>query len=276
MRSYFRHLFTAILLVLFISSIRAQKNTEILWDNYGVPHVYASSSADMYYAFGWSQMQSHANLLLQLYGEARGKASEYWGEKYFASDKMIRLFELPELAARHYAMQKPEGKQHLDAFVKGVNDYAVKHAGEISADMKKVLPVTVADVLSHQTRVIFLEFMASDNLYGVREELAKGSNSYAIAPSRSASGNAMLVANPHLPWNGFFLFYEAHLSSPGFNAYGVSLIGLPMLNIAFNENLGWTHTVNVIDACDSYELELKDSGYILDGTVNKFKKRRLI
>jgi acyl-homoserine-lactone acylase len=273
MRTLYRYCLV-IGLLLFMATTRAQNGTEILWDNYGVPHVYAPSSAEMYHAFGWSQMHAHANLLLQLYGEARGKAAEYWGEKYLESDKTIRLFDLSGLAARQYAKQKPEGRQHLDAFVKGLNDYAAAHAGEINAEMKKVLPVTVADVLCHQARVIFLEFTGSANLYGVREELAKGSNAFAIAPSRSASGNAMLLANPHLPWNGFFMFFEAHLSSPGFNAYGVSLVGLPMLNIAFNEHLGWTHTVNVIDACDTYELELKDDGYVLDGIVIPFTKKK--
>jgi len=30
--------------------------TEILWDNYGVPHIYANTNKEMYYAFGWAQM----------------------------------------------------------------------------------------------------------------------------------------------------------------------------------------------------------------------------
>ena len=53
--------------------------TEILWDHYGVPHIYGKNAEEMYHAFGWSQMQNHADLILQLYAEARGRASEYWG-----------------------------------------------------------------------------------------------------------------------------------------------------------------------------------------------------
>ena len=36
--------------------------TEILWDNFGVPHIYAKNAQEMYYAFGWAQMNNHANL----------------------------------------------------------------------------------------------------------------------------------------------------------------------------------------------------------------------
>ena len=34
----------------------------------------------MYYAYGWAQMQNHGDLILKLYGQARGRASEYGGE----------------------------------------------------------------------------------------------------------------------------------------------------------------------------------------------------
>src|SRR5258707_5768073 len=61
-----------------------QSNTEIIWDTYGVPHVYAGSLTEMYYAFGWAQMHNHANLLLRLYGIGRGQAAEYWGSDYLA------------------------------------------------------------------------------------------------------------------------------------------------------------------------------------------------
>src|SRR5271157_5727958 len=60
-------------------------HTEILWDTRGVPHIYAKDDTSLFYAFGWSQMASHADLLLRLYGQARGRAAEYWGSQYFWS-----------------------------------------------------------------------------------------------------------------------------------------------------------------------------------------------
>ena len=258
-----------------LSSTQAQKRTEIIWDKYGVPHIYARNIEEMYYAYGWSQMHNHADLLLQLYGQARGRAAEYWGEKFIASDKQIQLFNLPDSARTQYAMQKGESKKYLDAFVNGVNAYAQEHPGSIDSAMKRVLPITVYDVMAHGKRVICLEFIAGGDLRTAKQLSGAGSNSYAIAPSRSTSKNAMLVANPHLPWNDFWLFFEAHLTAPGFNAYGATLIGQPTLGIAFNENLGWTHTNNTIDVSDRYELTVKDNGYLLDDKIESFKKKNI-
>ncbi len=266
-------LFTAIFLGIFLKSQGQNTQTEIIWDNYGVPHIFGRNVEEMYYAFGWAQMHNHANLLLKLYGEARGRAAEYWGEKYLASDKQIHLFSLPETAKQHYAKQEKEYKRQLDAFVNGINAYASAHPEDIDTTMTRVLPITPIDVLAHSSRVICLEFLARDNIRNVARVITPGSNAYAIAPSRSATKNAMLVRNPHLPWSDFYLFFEAHISAPGFQAYGASLLGQPVLNIAFNNDLGWTHTVNTIDASDTYELTLQNNGYLLDGVVHPFVKR---
>lgn len=64
--------------VFILEAANAQPaKTEILWDNFGVPHIYSKTTGGMYYAFGWAQMHNHADLMLQLYGEARGRAAEY-------------------------------------------------------------------------------------------------------------------------------------------------------------------------------------------------------
>ena len=94
------------------NNLSAQKKTEIIWDNYGVPHIDARNEAEMYYAFGWAQMHNHANLILQLYGQARGRAAEYWGESYLEADKLIHLCNLPDSAKSHYKQQRGADKMN--------------------------------------------------------------------------------------------------------------------------------------------------------------------
>ncbi|OFY00931.1 MAG: 7-beta-(4-carbaxybutanamido)cephalosporanic acid acylase [Bacteroidetes bacterium GWC2_40_22] len=268
-------LLPAIILLLTGScnSGKSQQDTEILWDNYGVPHIYAPDAAQMYYAYGKAQMHSHSNLILKLYAQARGKSAAFFGRDYLESDKLINLFRINEKAEDCYKNMGGEYKSYLDAFVRGINDYASENPGSIPDDYKKILPVTASDVMAHIIRVLCIEFLAMDDIYAVKRLTEAGSNAMAISPVRSESGNAILVSNPHLPWSDFFTWYEAHLVSDDFIVYGVSLAGMPSVIIAFNEYLGWTHTVNTIDASDRYELELKDGGYILDDNIVQFNKK---
>ena len=245
---------------------------EILWDSAGVPHIYGQTLEAMYYGFGYAQMENHANLLLRLYGQARGRAAEYWGQPYVDSDKIVTLFGIPQQAQQQYAQQPADYKACLDGFVSGLNAYAKAHPEAIGSEVKPVLPITPQDVLAHISRVICLEFMGLSEL-GYAQVMPPGSNAYAIAPSKSASKKAMLLANPHLEWANHFLFFEAHLNGPGFMAYGACLVGQPVLNIAFNNQLGWTHTVNTLDAADRYALTLQEEGYLLDGIKQPFQTK---
>lgn len=247
--------------------------TEILWDSWGVPHIYGKDAQGLFQAFGWAQMQSHGDLILRLYGQARGRAAEYFGEKYLDSDKYVRTMGIPARARVWYEAQNPTMRGYLDAFAAGINAYAKEHPKQINDEVKQVLPVDGADVLAHVQRVIHFTFVVNPQSVASLSSRGSsaGSNGWAIAPSHSASGKAMLLANPHLPWSDLFLWYEAQLTAPEIDAYGVAFVGMPALAIAFNNNLGWTFTVNTHDGWDAYQLTLADGGYAFDGGVRPFE-----
>ena len=270
--------FIIALVIGFYSPAAAQKSTEVLWDTYGVPHIYSKDTKSLFQAFGWAQMQSHGNLILRLYAQARGRAAEYWGKDYLESDRWVRTMGVPARAREWYKSQNPAFRNYLDAFAAGINDYARIHPDLIDDEVKVVLPVSGVDVLAHLQRVLNFTFLVSpERVAGVVEKENKaGSNGWAIAPSRSASGNAMLLANPHLPWSDLYLWYEAQLTAPEIDAYGAALVGTPVLQIAFNDFLGWTHTVNTHDGWDAYELKLAKDGYLWDGKIRAFETEKQI
>ncbi|AFZ01587.1 acylase [Calothrix sp. PCC 6303] len=253
----------------------AIRSTEILWDTYGIPHIYAKDTASAFRAFGWAQMQSHGNLLLRLYGQARGRAAEYWGEKYIDSDRWVLTMGVPERARSWYQAQNSSFRSYLDAFAEGINTYVKENPQGIDDAVEIVLPVTGEDILAHLQRVLNFTFVVSpQQVAGISTPESKaGSNGWAIAPKLSESGNAMLLANPHLPWSDLYLWYEAQITAPGIDAYGASLVGVPVLAIAFNDNLGWTHTVNTHDGWDAYQLELAGDGYRFDGKVRPWETK---
>ncbi len=251
------------------------QKTEILWDSWGVPHIYARTTQELFHAFGWAQMHSHGNLILRSYGKARGRAAEYWGASYLDSDRYLHTMGVPERSRRWYQAQSPGFRTHLDAFVQGMNDYAVAHKEHIAEEVKAVLPVDGTDVLAQTQRGVHLALVAFDAKPGVqRWTSSAGSNAWAIAPSRSETGRALLLANPHFPWSSdLFTLYEAQFTAPGVDAYGAAFVGLPTLSFAFNDYLGWTHTVPPFDGMDLYELILKDGGYLWDDRVEAFETK---
>jgi acyl-homoserine-lactone acylase len=270
------------LLVIFLLFLAAdcgfqnkQEVTEILWDSFGVPHIFAKNPAEMYYAFGRAQMNNHANLILKLYAQARGEAASCFGQGYLESDKLMNLFRINELAEVSYNNQEDEYKLYINAFVKGINDYVKENPGSVPPEYMKILPVTAIDVIAHTIRVICIEFLAMEDIGTVKKISESGSNAIAVSPIRSSSGNSMLITNPHLPWSDFFTWFEVHLNTTDFNIYGIALVGMPSVTMAFSEYLGWAHTVNPIDASDRYELDVKGDGYLLDGKIVPFKKRKV-
>ena len=76
-RSRISRLILALGLPFLFGSCRGEPGTEILWDTYGVPHIFAQRAQDLFRAHGWAQMEAHADLILRLYGQARGRAAEY-------------------------------------------------------------------------------------------------------------------------------------------------------------------------------------------------------
>ncbi|MEE8349571.1 MAG: acylase [Acidobacteriota bacterium] len=273
----------SLILLLSWSGCSRPDGAEILWDDWGVPHIYSDNDEDLFYAFGWAQAKSHGDLLLRLYGQARGRGAEYWGERYLAGDQWVRTMGVPARARDWYSDQDNTWQRNLDAFAEGINAYAQEHPDQITDQFKNVLPVDGIDVLAHSQRVILFYFVTSPQVLGRIDDewnqnptASPASNAWAIGPSRSSSGNTLLLGNPHLPWTDLYLFYEAHLVTAEMNTYGATFVGIPTLGIAFNDHLGWTHTVNAHDGDDLYELTLVDGGYRWDKEVKPFDTREEI
>jgi len=253
----------------------APERTEILWDSYGVPHIYGRTTEELFHAVAWAQMEAHGDLILRLFAQARGRAAEFLGEQLLESDRRIHTLGIPELAEKWWAQQTSREKMVTESFCAGINDWAAKHKDRVPAALAGVLPIVPTDQMAYTLWVIHYTFVVGDNeTEGLwASHSGAGSNAWAIAPKYSASGHAMLLANPHLPWGEFFTFFEMHLVGPGIDVYGASLVGRPLPSIGFNQHLAWTHTVNTLDAADYYEIKGQDEGYVVDGKVRAFERQ---
>ena len=81
---------------------------------------------------------------------------------------------------------------------------------------------------------------------------AGGSNSWVIAPSRSATGRPLLANDPHLAVEMPSIWYEAHVVAAGLDVTGVTLPSTPFVIIGHNARLAWGLTNTGIDVQDFY------------------------
>ena len=105
-----------------------------------------------------------------------------------------------------------------------------------------------------------------------------GSNGWALGRDATRSGNAMVLANPHLPWaDGNFRFYQVQLTIPGsLDVSGAGLYGTPLVLIGHNRNLAWTHTASDAQHASFYALKLAPgdpTSYLVDGKTEHMKRR---
>jgi acyl-homoserine-lactone acylase len=105
-----------------------------------------------------------------------------------------------------------------------------------------------------------------------------GSNGWALGRDATRTGNAMVLANPHLPWAvGYFRLYQVQLTIPGtLDVSGAGLYGTPLVEIGHNSTLAWTHTATDAQHASYYALKLvpgDPTSYVLDGRTVRMERR---
>lgn len=103
-----------------------------------------------------------------------------------------------------------------------------------------------------------------------------GSNNWAVAGSKTASGKPLLASDPHLGLSLPSIWYEIHITTPEFSSYGVTILGMPGIMIGFNQNIAWGETNVGHDVMDWYKikwLNAEKTKYELDGKVKDITYR---
>jgi len=96
------------------------------------------------------------------------------------------------------------------------------------------------------------------------DEEERGSNGFALAGFRTASGSTELYINPHVP---FYFRLEVQLvSDEGLDAYGAVTWGQFFVYQGFNQHCGWMHTSSYADVADLYAEKVKrqDNGWVYE------------
>lgn len=261
------------------------RQVQIRRTQYGVPHITGESLAAAAFGFGYCQAEDHLlNVMRGIIG-VRGTLSETFGAgedgKNIESDFFNRQFRVYDRAVKSYHTLSPDYREMLAGYAAGLNYYVARHRDQLPAWVPEVnehdiAAYGVAGVMrfAFNRGNILKDFLRDQGVkttlfHDQPDETMMGSNMWALAPSRSQSGHSMLMGNPHQPWAPVSTYYEAHMIVPGrMNFYGSTFIGRPILTSGWNEQLGWSHTVNLPDLEEIYEVDLdpaRPDHYLFDG-----------
>jgi len=242
-------------------------------DKWGIAHIYGKTDADTIFGTLYAQAEDDFNRVETNYINAMGRLAEAEGEAELFRDLRMKLFIDPAAMQAQYR-ESPEWLQALmNAFADGLNYYLYTHP-EVSPRVIDRFEPWMALAFSEGSiggdieRVNLRElqsFYGDGTLVAQNESVSdgepRGSNGFAIAPSNTENGDALLWINPH---TSFFFRSELHMvSEEGLNAYGAVTWGQFFIYQGFNENAGWMHTSSRADAIDEYleTVVQKDDGY---------------
>jgi len=249
------------------------KKVTIIRDNWGIPHVYGKSDADAVFGLLYAQCEDDFKRVEMNYVEKLGRMAEIKGEPELYNDLQIRMIIDSADAIKDYKNSPAWLKQLLNAYADGINYYLYKHPNTKPALLTRFQPwypllwtdgsigaIDVADVTINELKNFYSGNAPVTAAVASKEPdpLPGGSNGFAVAPAKTASGNAILYINPHVTF--YFRPEVAVQSEEGLHAYGAVTWGQFFIYQGFNEHCGWMHTSSYSDVADSYIEKVTKNG----------------
>jgi penicillin amidase len=326
-----------------------QAPVDVLIDEWGVSHVYAANSDDLFLAQGWNAARDRLWQLDLWKRRGDGTLAEVLGPEYVSKDRAARLLLYRGDLYEEWLAYASDTKRITSSFVAGVNawiDTVLADPERLPLEFEALdyqpahwTPETVVRIRSHGllrnvrsevARALFLdrhgaaalalrdrfepehELVMPEGLDpswiddsvladyalgtgGVRFEspeqqaswtgtapemwsdVARGSNNWAVAPDRTATGRPILANDPHRALAVPSLRYITHLSAPELDVIGAGEPALPGVSIGHNGTIAFGLTVFSIDQEDLYVYETRPGEppeYLYEGRWEPMRELR--
>jgi acyl-homoserine-lactone acylase len=267
---------------------RADYTVTITRDTWGVPHIEGPRDRDAAFGFAYAQAEDHYQLIEDAISFYRGQQSTMKGYSAIPLDYLIALLDIKtSIDAQYDTALTPAARNLLTGFADGLNYWAAKNPNQVNQALYPVTPKDLVAGFAIQ-HLLFYGFqkpvmalfdderkhdISTDNQQTAwnllaTDALPKGSNAFAVAPSRSTDGATRMLINSHQPLTGPVAWYEAHLrSDEGLHVMGGTFPGGPIISVGVNEHVAWGATVNHPDLVDIYVLDINpdnENQYRLD------------
>lgn len=263
-------------------------------DEWGVPHVYGPTDASVVFGGAYAQAEDNWWQVEDNFVRAIGRGAEIYGEDALLDDYLVKGLEIVRRSIEEYQRAPARVRALYDAYAAGFNHFLDTHPDAERRLLDRVEPWhTLALIrfkyhhneylayagLRRQAsqralerdrvgRVAEPEGRSQDTtplpslawppgLVSPNGERTRGSNEWALAGSRTASGYPMLLINPHVSFFGLSTYTEVHLTSDeGLVFSGLTRFGFMLPYMGNNAHLGWAYTDNYGDHGDLYVEEI--------------------
>ena len=268
-------------------------SADIQRTEFGIPHITAKDYKGLGYGVGYAFAEDNICSLAREIVVASGQSMLYLGDEGdVASDVFYTWYNSPERRAEFLAAQDPEVVDAVTGYAAGYSRYLRdKGAANLNPDCagaEWVREITIDDLLTVYGKANLRgglsnfvgtivsaapptqnTIMDSSRMRTVSPEpvvefddstinaMEGGSNAYAFGSEVTGTDSGVLYGNPHEPWEGVQRFYEFHLTMPGeLDVMGAAQQGQPFVNIGFNKDVAWSHTVSTAKRFTLYQLSL--------------------
>ena len=273
-------------------------DVKIFRDEWGVAHIYASTEEGGFYGLGYAKAEDQLERFFLGVLGARGELAANVApedlpaqlsgvfpgvEAMIESDYQMKLWRLRELSEAAVDRLDPQLRKNYEGYLAGVSAFVTEHPERVPDWAPK--DIALADLVAIPSAQTWLAYQGGVGVNdcrrgGVAVQTAASARSYsnqwALTPSRTATGGAILLSDPHPGNDGRYVYeYRLHagdLRMAGY-AYG------PTLLLGRNENVGWAFTTGAPDVADCYAVETLDEqnvSYKFDEETKTFERREII
>lgn len=273
--------------------------------SFGIPHITADDFGSAGFGQGYAFAEDHLCVLADQILKVRSERAMFLGpgngDAHIHSDIANKALDMMGLATQAREQMPEDVLAMIQGYAAGYNHYlettGVDNLPGWCRGDAWVKPIDEVDLIAYYlslgqvaSSTQLLDFIATAvppgspdlgpgpafSTLNMRNN-GIGSNGWAIGKARSATGRGMVLANPHFPWVGELRLWESHVTIPDqVDLYGVALMGVPGVNIGFNEHVAWTHTFSQSQRFSIYTLDLDPldpTSYLYDGASRKMTSK---
>lgn len=248
----------ALLLAVLASATALAENVTIYRDTYGVPHIYADSLAGGAFGLGYAQAEDR---LADLYDNVRlaiGRSAEIKGKQAVEQDYFMQLIENEAKCAEYWKTAPEYQKDLCNGMLAGIQAYIAEHP---EAKPENALDLQPWHLICIGRAMIMRWPLGNvlDDLHSKHKNPGIGSNGWAVSSKRTENKGAILLADPHMEWEGMSLMYQAVVHAGDLHTAGFYLVGSPLVGIGHNRNVAWACTTGGPDTGDVFQMKVRMS-----------------